>query len=245
MHADLLPGRFPGLAALLVAPALIASSLAAQETTPRAAPAAVVGESAPDGASTLPDPPCSTSPLHHIGDGVTPPVVLFRAHPQFTEQARKAQFNGAVAVTLTVDTCWAGRRTCTCCMASAWGLTKTPSRRCSITSSSRPCCTTSRAPVELNIPVTFQSDPPPTVLFSVPLEPSAEARRHKARGIIVVALIVNTKGVPQNVHVLRGIGMGMDEQAVKAVKQYRFAPFTLDGKPVAQSTSVVLRVRVE
>jgi len=246
MHADRLPGRFAGLAALLVAPALIASPLAAQDAAPPSAPSAVAGESAPCGTSS-PFPaerPCSTSPLHRIGDGVTPPVVLFRAHPQVTEQARKAEFNGAVTVTLTVDTC--GRpQDVRVARGVGMGLDESAVEAVKHYAFKPAMLDHEPVPVELDVAVIFQISPPPTVLFSVPLEPSAEAWRNKARGIIVVALIVDTKGLPQNVHVLRGIGMGMDERAVKAVKQYRFAPFMQDGKPVAQSTSVVLKVRAE
>jgi protein TonB len=43
---------------------------------------------------------------------------------------------------------------------------------------------------------------------------------------------VDTNGKPQNVHVLRGVGMGLDEKAVEAVKQYKFKPAMESGKPV-------------
>jgi thiol-disulfide isomerase/thioredoxin len=49
----------------------------------------------------------------------------------------------------------------------------------------------------------------------------------------LVNLIVDPHGVPQNVHVLRGLGMGLDEKAVEAVRQYRFKPAMEHGKPVA------------
>jgi protein TonB len=31
---------------------------------------------------------------------------------------------------------------------------------------------------------------------------------------------------------VRGVGMGLDEKAVEAVRQYKFKPATRDGKPV-------------
>ena len=49
---------------------------------------------------------------------------------------------------------------------------------------------------------------------------SEEARQKKISGVVTVSLIVDAKGVPQNVHVTRGVGMGLDENAVKAVKKY-------------------------
>jgi len=47
-----------------------------------------------------------------------------------------------------------------------------------------------------------------------------------------VYLIVDEKGMPTHVRVVRGVGMGLDEKAVEAVRQYRFKPGTKDGKPV-------------
>jgi TonB family protein len=166
--------------------------------------------------------------------------VLFRAHPQFTEQARKAEFNGVVSVRLTVDTC--GRpQDVRVVRGVGMGLDESAVEAAKHYAFKPAMLGQEPVPVELDIPVTFQISPPPTVLFSVPLEPSAEARRNKARGIIVVALTVDTKGLPHNVHVLRGIGMGMDERAVKAVEQYHFLPFVENGQPVAKSTTLELK----
>jgi outer membrane biosynthesis protein TonB len=45
-------------------------------------------------------------------------------------------------------------------------------------------------------------------------------------------------GCPQNVHVLRGVGMGLDERAIAAVKQYKFKPAMQGGRPVAVELNV-------
>jgi hypothetical protein len=39
--------------------------------------------------------------------------------------------------------------------------------------------------------------------------------------------------------------MGMDERAIEAIKQYKFAPFLKDGQPVAQATSLQLKFDAE
>ena len=72
----------------------------------------------------------------------------------------------------------------------------------------------------------------PVVIYSVEPEFSEEARKAKVAGNVLVAIIVDASGHPQNVRVIRGIGMGLDEKAVEAVRQYRFKPATLNGKPV-------------
>jgi len=43
---------------------------------------------------------------------------------------------------------------------------------------------------------------------------------------------LETDGRPSNVHVLKGIGMGLDANAVEAVKTWKFQPAMKDGHPV-------------
>ena len=50
--------------------------------------------------------------------------------------------------------------------------------------------------------------------------------------------------MPQNVHVLHGVGMGLDEKAVEAVKQYRFKPAKENGKPVAVEMNVEVNFQI-
>ena len=73
---------------------------------------------------------------------------------------------------------------------------------------------------------------PPVLLYSVDPELSEQARREHKSGNVNVALVVDENGRPQDVRVVKGVGMGLDEKAVEAVKQYRFKPATVEGKPV-------------
>ncbi len=79
---------------------------------------------------------------------------------------------------------------------------------------------------------------PPVLTHSVPPQFSEEARQKKLSGNVVVGLIVDQDGLPQNVHLIRGVGVGLDENAVAAVKQYRFTPAMEDGKPVAVELNI-------
>jgi protein TonB len=72
----------------------------------------------------------------------------------------------------------------------------------------------------------------PQVLFQPEPEFSEEARRAKFSGNVEVYLWVDEHGNPSHVRVVRGIGMGLDEKAVEAVRQYRFKPAMENGKPV-------------
>ena len=73
---------------------------------------------------------------------------------------------------------------------------------------------------------------PPSVLFQVEPDFSEEARKAKFSGDVQVYLWVDEQGNPSHVRVYRGVGMGLDEKAIAAVKQYKFKPAMLNGKPV-------------
>jgi TonB family protein len=72
----------------------------------------------------------------------------------------------------------------------------------------------------------------PIVIYTVEPEYSQQARRAKFSGNVQVYLWVDKDGHPSHVRVVKGVGMGLDEKAVESVRQYKFKPATLDGKPV-------------
>jgi TonB family protein len=78
----------------------------------------------------------------------------------------------------------------------------------------------------------------PMVIYQVDPEMTPQAREQKFSGIVLLHLIVNSKGVPENVQVLRGVGLGLDEKALDAVRQYRFRPAMESGKPVSVGLNI-------
>lgn len=72
----------------------------------------------------------------------------------------------------------------------------------------------------------------PKVLVAPEPEFSEEARKAKFSGDVQVYLVVDENGMPSHVRVARGVGMGLDEKAIEAVRQYKFKPAMLNGKPV-------------
>jgi periplasmic protein TonB len=84
----------------------------------------------------------------------------------------------------------------------------------------------------------------PQLVYAVDPEFSDEARRAKYQGICIVTLIVDAQGNPQRVQVVHHLGMGLDQKAVAAVKQYRFKPATLQGKPVPVEVNVEVNFRI-
>ena len=86
----------------------------------------------------------------------------------------------------------------------------------------------------------------PVVTYSVEAEFSDEARRAKYEGTVLIGLIVDAQGHPQNVHVVRSLGMGLDEKALEAVRQYRFKPAfnKMLGKPVPVMVNIEVNFRL-
>jgi protein TonB len=84
----------------------------------------------------------------------------------------------------------------------------------------------------------------PYQINQVEAEFSDEARRAKYQGIVVVAIIVDKQGNPQNPRVVRALGMGLDEKAIEAVMKYKFHPAMREGKPVAVPVNVEINFRL-
>ena len=73
----------------------------------------------------------------------------------------------------------------------------------------------------------------PKLIHSVDPDFTNEARRAHHEGAVSIQLIVDSRGNPQDVHVVKHLGMGLDQKAVEAVRQYRFSPAMYQGHPVA------------
>ena len=65
-----------------------------------------------------------------------------------------------------------------------------------------------------------------------------EARKLKYQGTVVLSVIVDSAGRLQNIRVVRGLGLGLDENAIKSAQSWRCNPGLKDGKPVATYASV-------
>ena len=87
---------------------------------------------------------------------------------------------------------------------------------------------------------------PPKAIFAPEAEFSDEARRAKYEGTVVVSVIVDAQGNPQDVHVVRTLGMGLDEKAMEAVQKYKFKPAIelKSGKAVPVPIAVEVRFRL-
>lgn len=85
---------------------------------------------------------------------------------------------------------------------------------------------------------------PPRALSTPDPEYSEEARKAKYQGTVVLWLIVDANGRPRDLRVARSLGMGLDQKAMEAVRNWKFEPAMKDGKPVAVQMNVEVSFRL-
>lgn len=81
-------------------------------------------------------------------------------------------------------------------------------------------------------------------IYTVKPEFSQEAKTAKIAGKVTVNLIVDQNGMPTNLRIFRGIGHGLDENAVEAVSKYRFKPAMEHGKPVPVEINIDINFKI-
>ena len=60
----------------------------------------------------------------------------------------------------------------------------------------------------------------------------------------MVSLIVDEQGNPQRIATVRHIDHGLDEKAIEAVRQYKFKPAMLQGKPVPVEVNIEVNFKI-
>src|SRR5262245_32783209 len=80
----------------------------------------------------------------------------------------------------------------------------------------------------------------PMIVKRVNPDYTPEAKARRIQGNVVLGCVVLTTGAVDRVTVVRSLDamFGLDEQAVKAMKQWTFKPGTKDGQPVPVSIQV-------
>lgn len=71
------------------------------------------------------------------------------------------------------------------------------------------------------------------------------ARKARIQGVVIVQAIIDKQGNVTNVKVLKGLPMGLSEQAVEAIKKWKFKPATLNGKPVDVYYNLTVNFRLQ
>jgi len=84
----------------------------------------------------------------------------------------------------------------------------------------------------------------PSVLFRVDPEYSEEARKAKYSGTVILSIVVDTEGHAKDIHVVKSLGMGLDEKAMEAVAKWKFKPGMKGGSAVNVRASIEVNFRL-
>jgi TonB family protein len=82
---------------------------------------------------------------------------------------------------------------------------------------------------------------PPRLLREVKADYTEDARRRGITGDVELEIVIRRDGSVGEVTVLKGLGAGLDQRAVAAVRQWRFSPARRKGEAV----DVIVEVAVE
>lgn len=84
----------------------------------------------------------------------------------------------------------------------------------------------------------------PAVIFKVEPEYTDEARAAHLQGTESISLEIGPDGVARELRVIRGVGLGLDEKGIEAIRQWRFKPGTKDGQSVTVSATIEVNRRL-
>ena len=79
---------------------------------------------------------------------------------------------------------------------------------------------------------------PVEILFKPKPDYTDEARKMKLEGEVLIRVLFTARGEVRVLDVVRGLGHGLDETAVRAAQQVKFKPAQRDGQPVDSTATV-------
>ncbi|HLG58600.1 MAG TPA: M56 family metallopeptidase [Vicinamibacterales bacterium] len=83
-----------------------------------------------------------------------------------------------------------------------------------------------------------QGTPPEIEAYTTPPLYSDDARRQGIEGVVTAQAHVDASGHLGGVRVVQGLGFGLDQNALVALRQWRFRPGTRGGAPVAMDVAI-------
>jgi TonB family protein len=84
----------------------------------------------------------------------------------------------------------------------------------------------------------------PVLLWKTEPEYSDDARKAKLQGSVFLRIVVNERGQAESISVTQGLGLGLDERAIDAVKKWKFRAAMRGGKPVPRVAIVQVTFRL-
>lgn len=71
------------------------------------------------------------------------------------------------------------------------------------------------------------------------------ARNARVAGIVIVEATIGKDGRVQDTKIIKGLPMGLSEEAEAAVRRWRFKPGTLNGQPVATIFNLTVTFKLD
>ncbi|MBI3696152.1 MAG: M56 family metallopeptidase [Acidobacteria bacterium] len=188
---------------------------------------------------------------YKVGDGVTAPRLIERVEPKYTEEAKDAGIQGQVELSVEVEpdgrihkinvnkSLDPGLDERAMEAIRQWRFE--PARK-----DGKPV--TVRALISINF--RLADEPPdglvkPRLISRVEPDYTEEAKNARIEGEVELSLEVQPDGRAHKIRVEKGLDPGLDENAVKAVSQWRFEPGKKDGEAAAMAATVVVRFRLK
>ena len=84
----------------------------------------------------------------------------------------------------------------------------------------------------------------PVAKFTPEPDFSEEARKAKYQGTVILSAIIGPDGRPRNLHIVRSLGMGLDEKAMEKAKTWLFEPGKKNGQPVSVAMTLEVDFRL-
>ncbi|HKV07323.1 MAG TPA: TonB family protein [Thermoanaerobaculia bacterium] len=85
----------------------------------------------------------------------------------------------------------------------------------------------------------------PALVYQVQPRYTPPAIKAGVQGTVTVEAVIDEQGRVTDVRLLRGLPMGLDQEALAAVRQWRFTPATLQGQPVNVYFSLTVNFRIQ
>ncbi len=236
---------------------------AAQQTTPPTPPPGTI-------APTSQAEPTDVIPpgLYKIGGNVSAPEVIHSVEAQFSDYARQNRICGTNLIGLTVDA--NGNPQDLRVIKSLEPSLDAKAIEAVSQYRFRPAMKdgTTPVPVEIIVEIDFrlykshssqgcspkypaavsaaQGRVIPAVLISH-VEPkyTRDARKNRITGTCTLQLTIDAKGIPRNVHVIKGLDPGLDLNAVKAVERWRYKPAIKDDILVSEDSTVNVEFKLD
>ncbi len=248
------------VALLLLLPAPFA---AAQQTAPPTPPPGVAAPTSPvDPADAIPPGP------YKIGGNVSAPVIIHSVEARFSDYVRQNGICGTNLIGLTVDA--NGNPQDLRVIRSLEPSLDAKAIEAVSQYRFKPAMKDGTTPVPVQIIVeidfrlykslgtrgcpskypaavsTAQGRVIPAALIAhVQPKYTRDARKNRITGTCTLQLTIDAKGIPQNVHVIKGLDPGLDLNAVKAVERWRYRPAIKDDVPVSEDSTVNVEFKLD